>query len=83
MHAGGSGVRLYDGLDLKLFILLVGAGASCLSLGPPGFNWCFSFAPGFSKLFGAKGSPSFGSLPNLLSSFVIHQGGYHDLFVCP
>ena len=24
---------------------LVGAGASCLLLGPTGFNWCFSFAP--------------------------------------
>ena len=24
---------------------LVGAGASCLLLGPPGSNWCFSFAP--------------------------------------
>ena len=22
-----------------------GTGASCLLLGPPGFNWCFSFAP--------------------------------------
>ena len=36
--------RLYDGPDLKLFIL-VGAGASCLLLGPPGSNWCISFAP--------------------------------------
>ena len=37
-HAGGSGVRLYDGPDLKLFILVVGAGASCLLRGPPGSN---------------------------------------------
>ena len=37
---GGSGVRLLDGPDIKL----VGAGASCLLLGPPGFNWCFSLA---------------------------------------
>ena len=29
--------------------------------------WCFSFAPGFSKLFGAPGSPSSGSLLCLLS----------------
>ena len=29
----------------------IGAGVSCLLFGPPGFNWCFSFAPGFSKLF--------------------------------
>ena len=46
---------------------LVGAGASCLLLGPPGFNWCFSFALGFSKLFGAERFPSSGSLLSLLS----------------
>ena len=46
---------------------LIGAGASCLLLGPPGFNWCFSFAPGLSKLFGAQASPSSGSLLSLLS----------------
>ena len=33
---------------------------SCLLLGLPGFNWCFSFAPDFSKLFGAEGSPTSG-----------------------
>ena len=49
--------------------MLVGAGASCLLLGPPGFNWCFffSFTPGFNKLLGAQGSPSSGSLLNLFS----------------
>ena len=55
-------------------------------LGPPGFNWCFffSFAPGSSKLFGAQGFPLSCSLLSLLSPrFLIHQGGYHDLFVCP
>ena len=36
-------------------------------LARPGSNWCFSFAPGFSKLFGAQGSQSSGSLLNLLS----------------
>ena len=39
--AGGSGVRLYDGLDLKLFSSVGRAGASCLLLGPSGSNWCF------------------------------------------
>ena len=39
----GRASRLHNGPDLKLFIL-VGAGASCLLLGPPGSNWCFSFA---------------------------------------
>ena len=54
---------------------LVGAGASCLLLGPPRFNWCFSFAPGFSKLFGAQGQLT----ESVESSFFIHR----DLFVCP
>ena len=37
---GGSGVRLYDGIDLKLFILvgLLGPELYRLLLGPPGFN---------------------------------------------
>ena len=52
---------LCDGHDLKLFIL-VGAGASCLLLSPPGFNWCFSFVP---ELFGGQGCPSSGGLLNL------------------
>ena len=54
------------------------------SMMAPGFNWCFSFAPCFSKLFDALGSPSSGSLLNLLSPrFFIHQCDFHDLFVCP
>ena len=56
--------RLYYGPTKSYSFFLVGA--SCLLLGPPVFNLCFSFAPGFSKLFSAQGSPS-GSLLNLLS----------------
>ena len=52
-------------------------------LGSPGFNWCFSSAPDFSKLFGAQGSPSSDSLLRLSLRFLIHHGGYHDLFACP
>ena len=48
-------------------------------LGPPGLNRCFSFAPGFSKLFGAQGSLT----ESVESSVLIYQGGYYDLFVCP
>ena len=63
-----SGVSLYDGPDMKLFILIGwAAGASCLLLGPPRFNWCFPFAPGFSKFFGAQGSLTSGSILNVLS----------------
>ena len=64
-HAGGSGVRLYDGPDLKLFIL-VGWGRSFLSVAwPTGVQLMFFFSSGVSKLFGAQGSPSSGSLLNL------------------
>ena len=41
----------------------------------------FCFCSGVKKLVGAQGSPSLGSLLNLLSTFFIHRGGYHDLFV--
>ena len=36
--AGGSGVRLHDGPDLKLFILVGWDRSFCLLLGPPGLN---------------------------------------------
>ena len=53
----------YDGLDIKLFIL-VGWGRSFLSVAwPTGVQLVFFFfGTGVSKLFGAQGSPSSGSL---------------------
>ena len=51
--------------DLNLFIL-VGWGRSFLSvLWPTGVQLMFFFCSGVSKLFGAQGSPSSGSLLNL------------------
>ena len=65
LHAGGSGVRLYDGPDSKLFIL-VGWDRSILSVAwPAGVQLVFFFCSRVSKLFGAQGSPSSGSLLNL------------------
>ena len=62
---GGSGVRLYDGPDIKLFIL-VGWGRSFLSVAwPTGVQLVFFFCSGVSRLFGAQGSPSSGSLLSL------------------
>ena len=53
------------GGDLKLFIL-VGWGRSFLSVAwPTGVQLMFFFSSGVSKLFGAQGSPSSGSLLNL------------------
>ena len=38
LHAGGSGVGLHDGPDLKLFILVGWDRSFRLLLGPPGLN---------------------------------------------
>ena len=46
----------------KIFIFVACDGASCLLLGPQGFNWWFSSAHIFSDVFGAQGFPSPGSL---------------------
>ena len=60
------GKRTYSP-DIKLFIS-VGWGRSFLSVAwPIVAQMVFFFAPGFSKLFGAQGSPSSDSLLNLWS----------------
>ena len=52
---GGGGVRLYDGPDLKLFIL-AGWDRSFLSVAwLTGVQLVFFFCSGVSKLFGAQG----------------------------
>ena len=38
LHSGGSGVRLHDGPDLELFILVGWDRSFRLLLGPPGLN---------------------------------------------
>ena len=58
-------------------------GRSLLSVAwPTGVQLVFFFCSGVSKLFGAQGSPSSGSLLKLLSSFFIYQDVNHDLSVC-
>ena len=59
MHAGGSGVRLHDGPDLKLYILNGWDRSFRLLLGPPGLNWLSSFALDFQLCcLTDQGSPS-------------------------
>ena len=61
---------------------LVGAGASCLLLGPPGSNWCFSFASGLVGYSAPRDLHRRAAYSICESWFLIHQDVYHDLFVC-
>ena len=61
---------------------LVGAGASCLLLGPPGSGWCFSFAPGLVGCSAPRDLHRRAAYSVCESWFLIHQDVYHDLFVC-
>ena len=82
LHAGGSGVRLYDGPDIKLFIL-VGWGRSFLSVAwPTGVQLVFFFC---SRLVGYSAPRNLhrrAAYSICESLFLIHQDVYHDLFVC-
>ena len=40
------GCQTQFGSDLKLF-KFAGVGSTCLLVGKPGLNWCFSFPPDF------------------------------------
>ena len=84
MHAGGSGVRLYDGPDIKLFIL-VGWGRSFLSVAwPTGVQLVFFFCSGFQYVIRRPGISIIWQLTESVeSSCLIDQDDYHDLFVCP
>ena len=64
-----------------LLKLLVGTGASCLLLDPPGFNWCFSFAPELVSYLAPRDLHRRAAYSICESSFLIHHGIYHDLFV--
>ena len=58
------------------------AGASCLLLGPPGSNWCFSFAPELVGYSAPRDLHRRAAYSICESWFLIHQDVYHDLFVC-
>ena len=64
---GRAGVRLYDGPDIKLFILVCWGRSFLFVAWPTGVQLGFFFCCGVSKLFGAQGSPWSGSLLNLLN----------------
>ena len=58
-----------------------GAGASCLLLGPPGSNWCFSFAPELVGYSAPRDLHRRAAYSICESLFLIHQDVYHDLFL--
>ena len=57
-------------------------GASCMLLGQSGFNWCFSFAPELVSYLAPRVLHRRAAYSICESSFLIHHGGYHDLFIC-
>ena len=58
-------------------------GASCLLFGPPGFNWCFSYAPELVSYLAPSDRHRRAAYSLYESLSLIHDGVYHDLFVCP
>ena len=79
----GQASRLYDGPDLKLFIL-VGWDRSFLSVAwPTGVQLVFFFCSGVSRLFGAQADFHRRAAYSICESwFLIYQDVYRDLFVC-
>ena len=55
---------------------------SALLLGPPGSNWCFSFAPELVGYSAPRDLHRRAAYSICESLFLIHQDVYHDLFVC-
>ena len=55
---------------------------SCLLLGPPGSNWCFSFAPELVGYSAPRDLHRRAAYSICESWLLIHQDVYHDLFVC-
>ena len=53
-----------------------------LLLGPPGSNWCFSFAPELVGYSAPRDLHRRAAYSICESWFLIHQDVYHDLFVC-
>ena len=50
--------------------------------GPPGSNWCFSFAPELVGYSAPRDLHRRAAYSICESLFLIHQDVYHDLFVC-
>ena len=52
------------------------------SVGPPGSNWCFSFAPELVSYSAPRDLHRRAAYWICESWFLIHQDVYHDFFVC-
>ena len=53
-----------------------------LIIGPPGSNWCFSFAPELVGYSAPRNLHRRAAYPICKSWVLIHQDVYRDLFVC-
>ena len=79
----GSGVRLHDGHDLKIFILVGWDRSFRLLLGPPGLNWLSSFASDFQGCcLTDQGSPSVMQHIVSVESSSLLLYSYLTLFIC-
>ena len=65
-----------------LFLIASFPGLCLLLLGPPGSNWCFSFAPELVGYSAPRDLHRRAAYSICESWFLIHQDVYHDLFVC-
>ena len=73
LHAGGSGVRLDDGSDIKLFIL-VGLGRSFSVAWPTGVQWLVFFCSSVPVvLFGTPGISGRSQHVPVESSSLLHH----------
>ena len=64
-----------DVMTFKIYLYL-------LLLGPPGSNWCISFAPELVGYSAPRDLHRRAAYSVCESWFLIHQDVYHDLFVC-
>ena len=82
MHLDLHAISFHYHVIKCVYITYLQAGASCLLLGPPGSNWCFSFAPELVGYSAPRDLHRRAAYSICESWFLIHQDVYHDLFVC-
>ena len=76
-------VRLFDGPDIKLHFIWLDPNFLSVAW-PTGVQLVLFICSGFQLVIRRPGISNNGQLTESVeSSFSIHQGGHHGLFVCP